>query len=188
ALFRTLHGSLEAGDILLADRGFSSYWEVALARRRGADMVCRMHQSRQCDFRTGRRLGREDHVVAWVRPPRPDWMDEATHAAMPPTLRVREVRARVRQPGFRTRVLVVAATLLEAAAYPRGDVALLYRVRWWAERDLRALKETSRMGVLRGTTPEMVRKEVWSHLLGYNLLRGLMAEAAREAGLLPFEL
>jgi hypothetical protein len=66
-------------------------------------------------------------------------------------------------------------------------VALLYRIRWWAELDLRALKETLQMGVLRGASPEMVRKEVGTHLLGYNLLRGLMAEAAKGAGLLPFE-
>jgi hypothetical protein len=188
ALFRSLHGSLERGDILLCDRGFSSYWEVALALGRGADVVCRMHQSRKCDFRRGRRLGREDHVVVWAKPPRPGWMDEATHASIPLTLTVREARVRVRQPGFRTRVLVVATTLLDAEGHSREDVALLYRVRWWAELDLRALKQTLQMDVLRGMTPEVVRKEVWAHLLGYNLLRGLMAEAAREAGVMPFEL
>jgi Transposase DDE domain len=188
ALFRALHGSLEAGDVLLADRGYSSYWEIALVQKRGVDVVCRAHQSRSCDFRTGRRLGPEDHVVAWERPPRPGWMDEATYASMPLTLQVREARVRVRQPGFRTRVLVVVTTLLDALEHPREEVGLLYRIRWWAELDLRALKETLQMGVLRGMSPETVRKEVWAHLLGYNLLRGLMAESAKGVGLLPFEL
>ena len=187
ALFRTLQGSLERGDILLCDRGFSSYWEVALAMGRGADIVCRMHQARKCDFRRGRRLGRGDHVVAWARPPRPGWMDEATYASIPLTLAVREARVRVQWPGFRTKALVVATTLLDPAAYPAGDVALLYRVRWYAELDLRALKQTLQMDVLRGMTPEVVRKEVWAHLLAYNLIRGLMAEAALGAGLLPWE-
>jgi hypothetical protein len=187
ALFGGLRHNLEEGDILLADRGFGSYWEVALARQRGADAVVRQHQRRRSDFRTGRRLGRDDHVVAWAKPPRPGWMDEATYASLPATLAVREVRVRVTWPGFRTRGLVVATTLLDPAEYPAGDIGLLYRVRWYAEVDLRALKQTMQMDVPRGQTPQMVRKEVWAHLLGYNLLRGLMAEAAREAGLLPWE-
>ena len=115
-------------------------------------------------------------------------MDEATYAELPGTLPVRETRVHVGHPGFRTRVLVVATTLLDAERYPPQDVGLLYRVRWYAEVDLRALKQTMQMDVLRGQTPEMVRKEVWTHLLGYNLLRGLMAEVAKAAGVLPWGL
>src|SRR5262245_53255915 len=188
ALFHTLHENLEPGDILLADRYYGSYWEIALARRRGADVVCRLHQRRRADFRGGRRLGREDHVVCWPKPARPDWMDEATYGALPPVLAVREVRVRVRWPGFRTRALVVVTTLLDPAATPREDVALLYRIRWFAELDLRALKQTLQMDVLRCQSPDMVRKEVWAHLLAYNLIRGVMAEAAQEAGLFPVQL
>jgi hypothetical protein len=188
ALFHTLHDNLEPGDILLMDRYFGSFWEIALARRRGADVVTRLHQRRTADFRTGRRLGREDHVVAWAKPARPAWMDEATYASLPPTLAVREVRVRVRQAGFRTRVLVVVTTLLDPEEAPRSDVAVLYRLRWLAELDLRALKQTLQMDVLRCKTPEMVRKEVWAHLLAYNLVRRVMARAAQEAKLLPVQL
>ena len=85
---------------------------------------------------------------------------------------------RVGQPGFRSRELVVVTTLLDAAAYPARDVAELYRARWSVELDLRSLKVTLGMGVLRCKSPGMVRKEVWGHLLGYNLIRGVMAEAA----------
>jgi hypothetical protein len=56
---------------------------------------------------------------------------------------------------------------------------------WQIELDLRSLKQTLQMDILRGQSPEMVRKEIWIHLLAYNLLRGLMARAAAEAGLLP---
>lgn len=187
ALFHSLHANLEPGDILLADRYFGSYWEIALAQQHGADLVCRLHQRRRVDFRRGRHLGPAEHVVAWTKPARPDWMDEATYVTLPATLAIREVRVRVPHPGFRTKVLVVVTTLLDPEAFPRQEVALLYRLRWQAELDLRALKQTLQMDVLRGRSPEMVRKEVWAHLLAYNLLRGLMAEAAAEVGLLPVQ-
>ena len=188
ALFHSLHGSVAGGDIVLADRYYGSFWEMALLRQRDADMVSRLHQRRRVDFRTGRRLGREDHVVRWAKPARPQWLDEATYAALPQALAVREVRVRVRVAGFRTRVLVVATTLLDPATFPREDVASLYRLRWYAELDLRALKQTMQMDVLRCLSPEMVTKEVWAHLLAYNLLRGLMARAAEEGGLLPLQI
>ena len=188
ALFHTLHDHLEAGDLLLADRCYSSYWELALVRQRGADLVTRLHQGRRADFRRGRRLGPEDHVVTWEKPPRPPWLDEAIYAALPKRMQVRELRVRVRHPGFRTRVLVAVTTLLDGTAFPRSDLAVLYRMRWLAELDLRALKVTLRMDVLRCRSPELVRKEVWAHLLAYNLVRGLMAQAAREAKVLPVQL
>jgi hypothetical protein len=165
-----------------------SFGEIALARQRGAEVVTRLHQRRQADFRTGRRLGREDHVVEWARPARPAWMDEATYASLPPALAVRELRVRVGQPGFRTRVLVVVTTLLDPAEAPRSDVEVLYRLRWLAELDLRTLKQTLQMDVLRCKTPALVHKEVWAHLLACNLVRRVMARAAQEAKLLPVQL
>lgn len=187
ALFHGLHDNLEAGDLLLADRGFSSYWELALVRQRGGHLISRLHQGRRADFRTGRRLGREDHMVVWAKPQRPQWMEAAAYATLPSHLAVRELRVCVRPVGFRVRVLVVVTTLLDAAEMPAEDVALLYRLRWQAELDLRSLKQTMQMDILRCQSPEMVRKEVWAHLLAYNLLRGQMARAAAEGGLLPLQ-
>jgi hypothetical protein len=188
ALFHQLHGNLGPDDILVADRHYCSYWEVAAARQRGAEVVFRQHPCRKTDFRRGRRLGGCDHVVTWQRPARPDWMDEGEYAQLPATLKAREVRVQVRQRGFRTRVLVVVTTLLDAAEVAAAELAVLYRVRWQAELDLRALKQTLQMDILRCKTPEMVRKEVWAHLLAYNLIRGVMAEAATEGKLLPVQL
>jgi hypothetical protein len=188
ALFRQLHDRLDAGDILLADRYFCSFWELALVRERGGDVVTRLHQLRKADFRRGRRLGPCDHVVRWAKPPRPEWMTPEEHAGLPTSLAIRELRVSVTRPGYRTRVLIVATTLLDAPTFSKQDVALLYRVRWFAELDLRALKATLQMGILRGKTPGMVGKEIWAHLLAYNLIRGLMAQAAAEAGLLPWQL
>lgn len=188
ALVRALHDQLAAGDLLLADRYYCTYFEIALVRERGGEVVMRLHHRRPVDFRTGRRLGRSDHVVTWTKPPRPAWMDEATYARMPATLLIREVRVRVCRPGYRVRCLVVATTLLDPVQTPALEVALLYRVRWFAELDLRALKETMQMDVLRCPSPAMVRKEIWAHLLAYNLIRGLMTQAALEHHLLPLEI
>jgi Transposase DDE domain len=187
-LFHSLHAQLERDDVVLADRYYCSYWEITLLGRRGIDVVMRLHQRRQVDFRQGRQLGGEDHVVRWTKPIRPAWMDEATYAVLPATIEIRELRVRVPQPGFRTRVVLVATTLLDATAFPKEALAGLYRARWHAELDLRSIKQTMQMDVLRCKTPEMVRKEIWGHLLVYNLLRAAMAQAALRHGALPRQL
>jgi Transposase DDE domain len=188
SLLRTLEEALEPGDVLLADRYYSGWFDIAWWQQRGVDVVTRLHQRRRCDMRRGRRLGRDDHVVAWAKPPRPDWMDEATYQGLPAELELREVRVRVEQRGFRTKALVVVTTLLDARAYKAKDLASLYRLRWQAELDLRSLKVTLGMDVLRCKSPGMVRKEVWAHLLAYNLIRGVMAQAAEDYGRDPREL
>src|SRR5262249_52126570 len=107
---------------------------------------------------------------------------------LPETLLLREVRVRVVQRGFRTKVLVVVTTLLDPAAAPAADIAELYRARWQAELDLRSLKVTLDMDVLRCQSPAMVRKEIWAHLLAYNLIRTQLAQAAQRHGVTPREL
>jgi hypothetical protein len=184
-LFRGLHGNLDEGDIALGDRFYGSYWELALLHARGVDSVMRIHQLRKVDFGRGRRLGREDHVVTWSKPDRPDWMDEATYEALPEGLDVRELRVRVVQRGFRTRSLIVATTLLDAMEYTKAEIAALYRARWTIELSIRSLKQTLGMDVLRCKTPEMVRKEIWCHILVYNLLRATIASVAAGHRLSP---
>jgi Transposase DDE domain len=188
ALLRELADALGEGDVVLGDRYFGGWFDLALWRARGIDAVVRLHQGRKADFRTGRRLGRKDHVVVWAKPKRPAWMDAATYAALPEALEVREVEVRVRQRGFRSRKLVVVTTLLDAVAYPARDLAALYRARWHAELDLRSLKVVLGLDVLRCKTPEMVRKEFWAHLLAYNLIRTVMARSAQDLGVTPREL
>jgi hypothetical protein len=188
ALLRQLADTFDRGDVVLGDRSFGGFYELALWRARGVDAVVRLHQARRADFRTGRRLGPKDHVIAWGRPDRPEWLDDETYASLPRTLAVREVAVQVAEPGFRTRRLVVVTTLLDADAYPAAALAALYRARWHAELDLRSLKGTLGMDVLRCQSPEMVRKELWMHLLAYNLIRAVMARAAQDLGCPPREL
>jgi hypothetical protein len=178
ALFRALWGGLEAGEIALGDRSFASYFGIAGLSARGVDGLFRMHQRRKFDFRRGRCLGIEDHVVTWTKPARPGWMDEETYAQLPEELEVRELRIVVVQPGFRVNELVLVTTLLDAAGYTKEDVTGLFLQRWNIELDLRSIKDVLQMDVLRCQTPEMVQKEIWMHLLAYNLIRGVAARAA----------
>src|SRR5260370_1897572 len=101
ALLRTLEDALQEGDVALADRYFGGYFDLALWRRRGVDFVVRLHQLRRCDFRRGRRLGQRDHVVAWAKPQRPEWLDEAAYRAPPARPAGRELGGRGAPAGVR---------------------------------------------------------------------------------------
>lgn len=188
ALFRELFSRLEAGDIVLGDRYYCSYFMIALLKELGVDFVVRLHQARTADFRRGRRLGPGDHLVEWIRPARPTWMDQETYDRMPASIELREVLVQVNQPGFRTESLVVVTTLCDAEAYTSEEIAKLYRGRWLAELDIRTIKITLDMDVLRCKTPAMVRCEVWTHLLAYNMIRRSILQSAQASGCSPREL
>lgn len=185
ALFRMLWDGLQAGEIVLGDRFFASFFGIAGLSQRNVDVLFRMHQRRKFDFRRGRCLGVEDHVVAWVKPKRPKWMYEATYQRIADTLEVRELRVKVSRPGYRVVDLVVVTTMLDASVYTKEDVADLFLQRWNIELDLRSIKDVLNMDILRCKTPEMVEKEIWMHLLAYNLIRGVMARAGAVHGVPP---
>lgn len=178
ALARKLLARLKPGEVVVADRYYCSYWLVALLRTLGVQVVFRLHQKRHYDFRKGQRLGRGDHVVTWQRPQRPPWMTAEDYAAVPEHLPVRELNVQVTTKGCRTRSLVVVTTLLDATQYPHAEISELYSFRWQAELDLRSLKQTLGMDQLRSTTPELMERELWMHVLAYNLVRKVQAQAA----------
>jgi hypothetical protein len=188
SLLRGLYGALDEGDVILADRYFSGWFDIVLPLQRGIDVVVRKHQLRRTDFREGTWLGKDDHLVSWSKPVRPKWMSVAQYRELPDELTLREVRVRVIQKGFRTRSLLVVTTLTDAEQYPPEEIALLYRRRWQAELHLRSLKIVLQMDQLRCKKPERVRNEFWTHLLGYNLIRGVMTQAALESGRSPWEI
>ncbi len=184
-MLRTLWDLFRPGDVLLADRLMCAWTEMVMLKQRGVDCVCRLTSHRNADFRRGKRLGQGDHIVQWPKPAKPRSIDAETYAALPEFLTVRECRVRVEQPGFRVRALIIATTLLDPEAFSKDDLARLYRARWNAELDLRSLKQTLQMDVLRCKTPELVRKELWTHILTYNLIRTIIAQAATRHGLEP---
>ena len=188
ALFRELFGRLDVDDIVLGDRCYCSYFMIALLKELDVDFVVRLHQARTADFRRGRRLGSGDHLVEWIRPARPEWMDRETYARMPASIELREILVYVNQPGFRSESLVVVTTLCDVETYASEEIAELYRGRWLAELDIRTIKITLDMDVLRCKTPAMVRREIWAHLLAYNMIRRNILQSAQASGLSPREL
>lgn len=185
ASFRLRWGSLAQGDIVPGDRYSSSFLGIAPLIARGVDGLFRMHQCRTVDSRRGRRIGVLDHVVFWPKPARPAWMDQASCDRLPARIAVRELRYEVERVGFRVAELVLVTTLLDPVAFTKDDLAESYRRRWDVELDLRSIKVALGMDVLRRRTPEMVREEIWGHLLASNLVRSAMATAARQAAVSP---
>jgi len=188
AMLRDMFSLLETGDVLLTDRYLCSYMEIAVLQSRGVDFVGHMHAHRKVDFRRGQQLGPNDHLVRWLKPRRPEWMSPKQYAALPDSMLIREFRQRIVRKGYRTRYIVIATTLVDATRYSRDDIMALYRVRWDAEINLRSLKTVMQMDVLRAKTPQMVRKEIWAHMLAYNLIRTVIAQAALAHGKQPREL
>jgi putative transposase len=188
SLLRTLYDVLKAGDVVLADRYFSGWFDLALLRQRGVDVVVRKHQLRATDFRKGRSLGHDDQLVCWPKPPRPEWMSREQYAELPNELTLREVRVRVKKRGFRVKSLVVVTTLLDAERFSAEEIAKLYRRRWEAELNLRSLKVVLQMDHLRCKKPRRVRNEFYMHLLAYNLIRQVMVLTAIEAGVAPWQI
>jgi putative transposase len=189
-LARGLLDRLLPGEVLLGDRLFATYWLIAWVLARQADAVFRLHAHRGRDgnsrsSRLVQVLGVQDNLVVWQRPRRPEWLDEATYAQMPQQLRLRIVWRHVAVPGFRTEEVALVTTLTDAGEYAAEELVGLYRQRWAAELDLRSLKQTMKMEHLVCKSPDMVRKEVWAHLLGYNLIRATQAQAAQQQGALP---
>lgn len=185
ALLRDLLNAFEENDLVVFDRYYCSYMMLALLMLRGVRVCARLHQRRLSDFRQGRRLGQDDHLITWTRPARPEWMSEAECARIPETLTLREVRFNVAVPGRRTETLTVITTLTDAEEFSKEDIAALYGFRWNVELDIRSIKQTLGLDHLRCKTPGMVRRELWVTLLAYNLIRTVIATAATVHGKQP---
>ena len=151
--------------------------------------MVRKHSSRQTDFRRGKRLGTDDHIVIWYKPKCcPKNLLPEEFAQLPESILVREVRFSLATPGFRTKVVILVTTLLDPKIYTKAQLAHVYRLRWEVEVDLRHVKTTLAMDELRGHTPDMVRAEIYVHLMAYNLLRPLMWEAGTTFEVFPLHL
>jgi Transposase DDE domain/Insertion element 4 transposase N-terminal len=186
-LARQLYATLKPTDVVVADSAYGTYVDLALVRLAGADAVFRKHYGRRCDFRRGKKLGIGDHIVGWQRPQScPQSMSRADFDRLPSCMEVREVHLLIQQPGFRSQEIVLVTTLLDAQRYPKAKLAQLYRRRWQAtEVNLKHLKTTLKMEMIAAKTPQMVQKDIWAHLLAYNLLRTLSWQSAQLAAVSP---
>ena len=166
----------------------AGWFRLALLRELGVEFTTRLHQSREADFRRGKRLGKGDHLVAWAKPQKPEWLDQETYDRLPRQLEVRELEVRVNVPGFRTQSLVVVTSLFDSSVDTKDDLAGFYRRRWSIELELRDIKTTMRLDLLRRTRPESVRQELWTGLLAYHLVRQSLLQSALASGRRPHQL
>jgi len=182
-LLQELWVHLRAGDVLLADRGFSSWGSLAQCQLRGVHAVFRVRGKLRGSFRYGQRLSADQRLVEWTKPQTPSKSIPAEEwARLPKTLAVRLVRCQIHSKGYRTRRVTVVTTLLDPVKYPPSAIAELYLRRWNAELSLRDLKTTLQMEHLSCTRPDYVERELRMHFLIHNLVRRTMLQAARVHG------
>jgi hypothetical protein len=171
-LLRSIQDTIETGDIVMADAFFATYFFIAKMQAKGVDVLMEQHGSRRrsTDFRRGQKLGQRDHLIRIEKPRiKPYWMSEEEYLSAPKSLTVREFKADKK---------IMITTIRCSKSASKAELKALYRQRWGVELDIRDIKETMGMNILSCKTPEMVLKEIWVHLLAYNLIRLLMLEAA----------
>lgn len=174
-LARQLYQFLNPLDILVGDRAFCAYADIAAIKNLDCDAVFRKHQSRTTSMRKGKIIGDCDKLITWNKPNKcPKGLSKNEFEALPQTITLREIYYYIIIPGFRTGRVSLITTLLDTTTYSSLEIVGLYGKRWDVELNLRHLKTTLGMDVLRCKTPSMVRKEIYVYLLAYNLLRSLM--------------
>jgi hypothetical protein len=181
-LLRQMYGSLQRGDVLVADALFDNYFLVWELRQRGIDLVAHV-QAERVGSRTVESRSDGD-IIVWQRPGLPRGMSWKTYCGYPKTMTIRQVSVDASDKNNRAEQFKVITTILDASL-DGVQIGALYERRWDGEVDLRSIKSTMKMDILRCKTPEMVQKEIWAYLLAYNLLRTVMAVAAKENGVEP---
>jgi hypothetical protein len=176
-LLRGMIGNMQPGSVLVADKLFPSFGTIVALKARGVDLVSLSHVSREVDFSQGQQLGPKDHIVAWPKPARNGRISLKDYNALPDAILVREFAIEIEgRDGCKEEAIVVGTITDESV--PQKELSDLYWRRWNCELDFRSLKHSLHMDVLRAKTPSMVRKEIWCHLLAYNLIRGVMVASA----------
>jgi hypothetical protein len=181
-LLRRMYESLSPGDVVLADALFDNYFLACELRWLGVELVARVQAER-----TGSRTveSRPDgDVILWRRPNKPRGMTGEEYRRYPNTLLMRQVAVDARDKDNRAVRFKVVTTILDGSI-DGGQLGDLYERRWDGEIDIRSIKSVMQMEFLRCKTPEMVHKEIWAHLLAYNMLRTAMAVAAGGNGIEP---
>jgi Transposase DDE domain len=181
-LFQGMYSTLNPGDVVLADALFDDYFIACELCNRQVDIVARAQYKR-----AGSRIAQskpDDDIIAWQRPNKPRGMSGEQYRSYPKQLLMRQVTVDARDKNNRAKQFKVVTTIL-GQSIDGKQIGDLYERRWEGEVDIRSIKATMQMDILRCKTPDMVHKEIWMHLLAYNLLRTVMAVAANENDIEP---
>jgi hypothetical protein len=181
-LLRRMYDALSPGDVVVADALFDNYFLACELRQRGIELVARVQAERVGSRTVASRP--DGDIILWRRPNKPHGMKGEQYRSYPESLTMRQVSVDARGRNNRAEQFKVVTTLLDASI-GGGQIGQLYERRWDGEVDIRSIKSTMKMDILRCKTPEMVEKEIWAHLLAYNLLRTVMAVAASESDVEP---
>jgi hypothetical protein len=185
ALLWQMLDQLKPGDTLVADCFYCTYWIVAACKNKGVHIVMKNHDKRDDEPLGAKRIDKNQRTTLWLRPQRPDWMSEEEYAQCPEQIEVRLVDVIIEQPGFRSKKYTIATTILDTEVFTRDWITNVYRSRWLVELDIRSIKCSLGMDIVRAKTPEMVQTEVWSCLLAYNLIRMKMLQSCATKGRMP---
>ena len=181
-LLREMYDTLKPGDVVLADALFDNYFLACELRQRGIDLVARLKYKRAGSKKL--QSGPDGDVLEWQRPNKPRGMTGEQYRRYPESLAMRQVSVDARAKNNRAKRFKVVTTILDTSVDGQ-QIGSLYERRWSGELDIRSVKVVMQMEILRCKTPEMVHKEIWAHLLAYNLLRTVMAVAAAQSGIEP---
>lgn len=168
SLLREIMDCIKLDDVLLGDCYYPSFFLLADLQRRGADGIFHGQAQRRYDFRKGTSIGKKEHIVEWKKPAKPKWMDQETYDSFPRKIKIRE---------FKVNGKIYVTTILEHKKFNKKEIAKLYKLRWQVEINLCSIKSVLNMNHLSCKAPSMIRKEIAAHMLGYNIIRIIIAEA-----------
>jgi hypothetical protein len=175
-LIEEMFGSLQAGMLVLADRGIYSFhrWERAVDT--GADLLWRVASN--LILRPVELLA-DGSYIAEVIPPKKS-------GAVSFRLRVIEYTLPHVQNG-KSELYRLVTTIMDPLRAPAKDLAILYHERWDIEGFLKEIKSVQLNDgrILRSKSPDGVRQEFWAHLAVHYATTRIMVDAAHKAQLDP---
>ena len=159
-LFRRMYNTLKPGDLVLADALFDDYFIACELCQRGIDIVAHAQYERTGSWTAESRP--DGNILAWQRPAKPRGMTREKYQSYPKQLPMREVTVDARDKNNRAKQFKVVTTIL-ALSIDGKQIGDLYERRWNVEVDIRSIKSTMQMDILRCKTPDMVHKEIWTY-------------------------
>lgn len=179
-LARRLLARVPAGSLLLADRNFHSFGLWECAARRGFDLLIRVQKGPKLPVES---VLPDGSYLSRVFPRR--GKGKAERAVV-----VRVIRYTWTDAKGQTHESRLVTSLLDAAEHPACVLVELYHKRWEAELVFGEVKGrlSGRVTQVRAKDPVRVMQEIDGLLLGHFVLRWVMLQAAREAGVPAVEI